>query len=161
MYRPNVCTRWSTLERARPLYKSGRNRILKRRSTVVTVTVQPTNCCYCSTPVQLPRFGRNSAKARPFCDFCDFFAVLTLFQAILMQFQAVLSVCRIKFKGKQSRLHPGGLTLGNWSQVLAYNCCSRGLMLASVVGQAHCCSVVSVNNKNSVQLPTFGSSSVT
>ena len=40
---------------------------------------------------------------------------------------------------------------------MAY-CCSRGLLLASVVGQAHCCSVVSVNNKNSVQLPTFGSS---
>ena len=42
--------------------------------------------------------------------------------------------------------------------MLAY-CCSRGLLLASVVGQAHCCSVVIVNNKNSVQLPTFGSSS--
>ena len=34
-----------------------------------------------------------------------------------------------------------------------------GPLLASVVGQAHCCSVVIVNNKNSVQLPTFGSSS--
>ena len=43
--------------------------------------------------------------------------------------------------------------------MLAY-CCSRGLLLASVVGQAHCCSVVIVNNKNSVQLPTFGSSSL-
>ena len=32
--------------------------------------------------------------------------------------------------------------------------------MASVVGQAHCCSVVSVNNMNSVQLPTFGSSTV-
>ena len=31
--------------------------------------------------------------------------------------------------------------------------------MASVVGQAHCCSVVSVNNKNSVQLPTFSNSS--
>ena len=42
--------------------------------------------------------------------------------------------------------------------MLAY-CCSRGLLLASVVGQAHCCcSVVIVNNKNSVQLPTIGSS---
>ena len=103
------------------------------KPTVVTVTVQPANCCYCSTPVQLPRFGRNSAKARPFCDFCDFFAVLTWFQAILMQFQAILSVCRIKFKGKQSGLYPGGLTLGNWSQVFAY-CCSR----APTVHQ--CCS---------------------
>ena len=40
---------------------------------------------------------------------------------------------------------------------MAY-CCSRGLLLASVVGQAHCCSVVVVNNKNSVQLPTFSNS---
>ena len=32
--------------------------------------------------------------------------------------------------------------------------------MASVVGQAHCCSVVSVNNKNSVQLPTFSNSTV-
>ena len=31
--------------------------------------------------------------------------------------------------------------------------------MASVVGQAHCCSVVIVNNKNSVQLPTFSNSS--
>ena len=41
--------------------------------------------------------------------------------------------------------------------MLAY-CCSRGLLLASVVGQAHCCSVVTVNNKNTVQLLTFGNS---
>ena len=126
------------------------------KPTVVTVTVQPANCCYCSTPVQLPRFGRNSAKARPFCDFCDFFAVLTWFQAILMQFQAILSVCCIKFKGKQSGLYPGGLTLGNWSQVFA--CCSRGLLFTSVVHQTHCCSVVTVNNNNTVQKLTLASS---
>ena len=54
---------------------------------------------------------------------------------------------------------PAGLTLGIGSQVLAY-CCSRGLLLASVVGQTHCCSVVTVSNKNTVQLPpTFGCSS--
>ena len=50
-----------------------------------------------------------------------------------------------------------GPTLGNWSQVLAY-CCSRGLLFTSVVHEAHCCSVVTVNNKNSVQLLTFSSS---
>ena len=46
-------------------------------------------------------------------------------------------------------------TFADSRRVLAY-CCSRGLLLASVVGQAHCCSVVIVNNKNTVQLPTFG-----
>ena len=30
--------------------------------------------------------------------------------------------------------------------------------MASVVGQAQCCSVVIVDNENSVQLPTFGNS---
>ena len=36
----------------------------------------------------------------------------------------------------------------------------RGLTLASVVGQAHCCSVVIVNTKNIVQELTFASSNL-
>ena len=36
---------------------------------------------------------------------------------------------------------PRPLTLGIGSQVLAY-CCSRSLLLLSVVGEAHCCSDV-------------------
>ena len=39
-----------------------------------------------------------------------------------------------------------GLTLGIWSQVLAY-CCSRGLLFTIVVHQAHCCSVVTVHHE--------------
>ena len=42
--------------------------------------------------------------------------------------------------------------------LLSAYCCWPGLMLASVVGQAHCCSVVIVNTKNIVQELTFGSS---
>ena len=34
-------------------------------------------------------------------------------------------------------------------------CCSVGLTLATVVGGAHCCSVVTVNTSNTVQLLTF------
>ena len=52
---------------------------------------------------------------------------------------------------------PAGLTLGVGSQVLAY-CCSRGLLLASVVGQAHCCSVVIVQHFNTVGQSTLKSS---
>ena len=52
-----------------------------------------------------------------------------------------------------------GPTLGNWSQVLAY-CCSRGLLFTSVVHEAHCCSVVTVNNKNIVHKLTFDNSSL-
>ena len=74
---------------------------------------------------------------------------------LLRRFQATLSVWSIEIKGKQSGLPPAGLTLGDWSQVLAY-CCSRGLLFTSVVHQAHCCSVVTVNNKNIVQKLTFG-----
>ena len=51
--------------------------------------------------------------------------------------------------GNQEVYAPAGLTLGTGSQVLAY-CCSRGLLLASVVGQAHCCSVVIVQHFNTV-----------
>ena len=127
------------------------------KPTVVTVTVQSAYCCYCSTLVQLPTFGRNSAKTRSFCDFAIFTRFLRDFKPILRRFQANLSVRRIKFKEKQSGLHPVGPTLGNSSQVLAY-CCSRGLLFTTVVHQAHCCSVVTVNNKNIVQQLTFGSS---
>ena len=35
-------------------------------------------------------------------------------------------------------------------------CCSAGLTLATVVGEPHCCSVVSVNTSNTVQLLTLG-----
>ena len=127
------------------------------KPTVVTVTVQSAYRCYCSTLVQLPTFGRNSAKTRSFCDFAIFTRFLRDFKPILRRFQANLSVRRIKFKEKQSGLHPVGPTLGNSSQVLAY-CCSRGLLFTIVVHQAHCCSVVTVNNKNIVQQLTFGSS---
>ena len=34
-------------------------------------------------------------------------------------------------------------------------CCSAGLTLATVVGEPHCCSVVTVNTSNTVQLLTF------
>ena len=37
-------------------------------------------------------------------------------------------------------------------------CCSAGLTLATVVGEPHCCSVVTVNTSNTVQLPTLNSS---
>ena len=37
-------------------------------------------------------------------------------------------------------------------------CCSAGLTLAIVVGEPHCCSVVTVNTSNTVQLPTLNSS---
>ena len=39
-------------------------------------------------------------------------------------------------------------------------CCSAGLTLATVVGEPHCCSVVTVNTSNTVQLPTLNSSSL-
>ena len=42
--------------------------------------------------------------------------------------------------------------------VLAY-CCSRGLLFTIVVHQGYCCSVVTVNNNNTVQKLTFGNSS--
>ena len=38
-------------------------------------------------------------------------------------------------------------------------CCSAGLTLATVVGEPNCCSVVTVNTSNTVQLLTFDSSS--
>ena len=41
--------------------------------------------------------------------------------------------------------------------VLAY-CCSRGLLFTIVVHQGYCCSVVTVNNNNTVQKLTFGNS---
>ena len=59
--------------------------------------------------------------------------------------------------GNQEVYAPAGLTLGTGSQVLAY-CCSRGLLLASVVGQAHCCSVVIVQHFNTVGQSTLKSS---
>ena len=43
--------------------------------------------------------------------------------------------------------------------LLLFTMVHEALTLASVVGQAHCCSVVTVNNKNTVQLPTLKSSS--
>ena len=119
------------------------------KPTVVIVTVQPLYCCYCSTPVQLPIFDRNSAKTLR----SALFRFSRVFNAILRRFQAIFE--SIEIKGKQSGLPPAGLTLGGWSQVLAY-CCSRGLLFTSVVHQAHCCSAVTVNNKNIVQKLTFG-----
>ena len=48
-------------------------------------------------------------------------------------------------------------TLAFLPPVLAY-CCSRGLLFTIVVHQGYCCSVVTVNNNNTVQKLTFGNS---
>ena len=50
-------------------------------------------------------------------------------------------------------------TLAFLPPVLAY-CCSRGLLFTIVVHQGYCCSVVTVNNNNTVQKLTFGNSNV-
>ena len=49
------------------------------------------------------------------------------------------------------------IVVGHCDRGLPY-CCSAGLTLATVVGEPHCCSVVTVNTSNTVQLPTLNSS---
>ena len=89
------------------------------------------------------RFEAAGSEPNFFCapnaTFCYFFSIPKQFGAFLA----------IKCKQNQGSPPSASLTLAD-----------LGPLLASVVGQAHCCSVVIVNNKNSVQLPTFGSSSL-
>ena len=87
--------------------------------------------------------------------FPGFKMILSDFETIPSDFERVSHQIQRKFKGSQPHSRPN---VGDWEPSVGGYCCSRGLLLASVVGQAHCCSVVSVNNKNSVQLPTLNSS---
>ena len=83
------------------------------KPTVVIVTVQPLYCCYCSTPVQLPIFDRNSAKTLR----SALFRFSRVFNAILRRFQAIFEAIPSDFErlehrnqtGKQSGLPPAGL----------------------------------------------------
>ena len=61
------------------------------------------------------------------------------------------------FLGETVTLKPRFLTLGGRALLLSI-VVPHTLLLASVVGQAHCCSVVTVNNKNIVHKLTFGCS---
>ena len=62
------------------------------------------------------------------------------------------------FLGETVTLKPRFLTLGGRALLLSI-VVPHTLLLASVVGQAHCCSVVTVNTKNIVQPLTLRSSS--
>ena len=61
------------------------------------------------------------------------------------------------FLGETVTLKPRFLTLGGRALLLSI-VVPHTLLLASVVGQAHCCSVVTVNTKNIVQPLTLRSS---
>ena len=84
------------------------------------------------TVVQRPasRTAKNPGKTREYPGFPGYFRVLPVLDA-----------------GDRRGSLPG----------LPY-CCSAGLTLATVVGEPNCCSVVTVNTSNTVQLLTFDSS---
>jgi len=88
-------------------------------------------CCYCCSVVSKQKMPKNPGKTRKYLGFSRYFRVLPALDA-----------------GDRRGSLPG----------LPY-CCSAGLTLATVVGEPHCCSVVTVNTSNTVQLLTFDSSS--
>ena len=88
-------------------------------------------CCYCCSVVSKQKMPKNPGKTRKYLGFSRYFRVLPALDA-----------------GDRRGSLPG----------LPY-CCSAGLTLATVVGEPHCCSVVTVNTSNTVQLPTLNSSS--
>ena len=149
------------------------------KPTVVIVIVQAAYCCYCSSPAPccLARGRDGPAVPTGTCVRGVFTALFTAArrppgppthdlkaglhhlshrEAYGATWSSLGSSLATSTFGRPAQFGP---TLGNWSQVLAY-CCSRGLLFTSVVHEAHCCSVVTVNNTNSVQLLTFGSSTV-
>ena len=133
---------------------------LLAKPTVVTVIVQPAKCfVIVQHHSSYPYSAVTQPKRAPFAilRFSRDFQAIS--KPILRRFQANLSVRRIKFKGKQSGLPPVGPTLGNSSLLFTY-CCSPGLLFTNVVHLAHCCSVVTVNNKNIVHKLTFGCSTL-
>ena len=87
-------------------------------------------CCYCCSAVSKQKMPKNPGKTRKYLGFSGYFRVLPALDA-----------------GDRRGSLPG----------LPY-CCSAGLTLATVVGEPHCCSVVTVNTSNTVQLPTLNSS---
>ena len=87
-------------------------------------------CCYCCSAASKQKTAKNPGKTRKYLGFPGYFRVLPALDA----------------GGRRGSL-PG----------LPY-CCSAGLTLATVVGEPHCCSVVTVNTSNTVQLPTLNSS---
>ena len=89
-------------------------------------------CCYCCSVVSKQKMPKNPGKPRKYLGFPGYFRVLPALDT----------------RDRRGSL-PG----------LPY-CCSAGLTLATVVGEPHCCSVVTVNTSNTVQLPTLNSSSL-
>ena len=87
-------------------------------------------CCYCCSAASKQKTAKNPGKTRKYLGFPGYFRVLPALDA-----------------GDRRGSLPG----------LPY-CCSAGLTLATVVGEPHCCSVVTVNTSNTVQLPTLNSS---
>ena len=84
-------------------------------------------CCYCCSAASKQKTAKNPGKTREYPGFSRYFRVLPALDA-----------------GDRRGSLPG----------LPY-CCSAGLTLATVVGEPHCCSVVTVNTSNTVQLLTF------
>ena len=87
-------------------------------------------CCYCCSAVSKQKMPKNPGKTRKYLGFSGYFRVLPALDA-----------------GDRRGSLPG----------LPY-CCSAGLTLTIVVGEPHCCSVVTVNTSNTVQFPTLNSS---
>ena len=89
-------------------------------------------CCYCCSAASKQKMPKNPGKTRKYLGFPGYFRVLPALDA-----------------GDRRGSLPG----------LPY-CCSAGLTLATVVGEPHCCSVVTVNTSNTVQLLTLNSALV-
>ena len=90
-------------------------------------------CCYCCSAASKQKTAKNPGKTREYRDFPgNYFRVLPALDA-----------------GDRRGSLPG----------LPY-CCSAGLTLATVVGEPNCCSVVTVNTSNTVQLLTLGNPSI-
>ena len=87
-------------------------------------------CCYCCSAVSKQKMPKNRVKPENTWGFPGIFGYYPHLEA-----------------GDRRGSLPG----------LPY-CCSAGLTLATVVGEPHCCSVVTVNTSNTVQLLTFDSS---
>ena len=85
-------------------------------------------CCYCCSAASKQKMAKNPGKTRKYLGFSGYFRVLPALDT----------------RDRRGSL-PG----------LPY-CCSVGLTLATVVGGPHCCSVVTVNTSNTVQLLTLG-----
>ena len=111
------------------------------KPTVVIVTVQPLYCCYCSTPVQLPIFDRNSAKTLR----SALFRFSRVFNAILRRFQAIFETIPSDFQRlehrnqrKTKRFASGRPNVGGleprvglllFTRPTVHQCCSPGPLL--------------------------------